>query len=385
MKFLHLADLHIGKVVNGFSMLAEQRHAFDQILGHIQTHRPQAVVIAGDIYDKSQPGAAAVALYDDFLTELRRSGPEILVIAGNHDSPERLAFAGKLLADRGIYVAGHFAGAVDKVTLTDDCGAVDFHLLPFVRPASLRSFFPEEGIESYEDACRLALSTVQWEEGRRNVLVAHQFVTAAGVNPERADSEIEPVGSLNNVDFRLFDPFDYVALGHIHGPQRVGRDEVRYAGSPLKYSFSECQHHKGVVLVELGGKGAAPKWEMLPITPLHDMRKIKGPIEELTRLDVVAAADSRDYLHVTLTDEGELTGAMDRLRAYYPNVMELAFDNARSRAEPLVDRMEGAEGMDLVSLFGDFYRQQNGGDMTEEQCALLENALEDMAREEREA
>lgn len=385
MKFLHLADLHIGKVVNGFSMLAEQRHAFDQILAYIETHSPQAVVIAGDVYDKSQPGAAAVALYDDFLTELRRSGPEILVIAGNHDSPERLAFAGKLLADRGIHVAGHFTGVVAKVTLADEYGEVDFHLLPFLRPASLRSFYPEEEIESYEAACRLALSTAQLVEGRRNVLVAHQFVTAAGINPERADSEIEPVGSLNNVDFHLFDPYDYVALGHIHGPQRMGRDEVRYAGSPLKYSFSECQHHKGALLVEMGEKGAPLRWEMLSITPLHDMRKIKGPIDDLTRLDVVAAEDSQDYLHVTLTDEGELQGAMDRLRAYYPNVMELVFDNARSRAEPLVERLEGMEGMDLPSLFKDFYRQQNGENMTEEQEKLLEGALEDRAREEREA
>lgn len=376
MTFFHLADLHIGKAVNRFPMLEDQRHIFGQILAAAKAEGPDAILIAGDVYDKPSPGRAALTLYDDFLTSLAETGIPVLIISGNHDAPEQLALAGRIIESRGIHVAGAFDGEVRRVTLTDEWGEVDFHLLPYVRPADVRPHFPDAAIDSYHSAVGAVLAACPPTPGRRNVLVAHQFVTAAGLDPERSESETEPVGGVGNVDAALFNGYDYVALGHLHGPQKMGRDAVRYAGSPLKYSFSEANQKKAITVAELDNEGKLTL-RRLPLTPLHDMRKIRGPLEELTSEMILAAGDPEDYLHVTLMDEEELVEPFAKLRRVYPNLMELAFDNSRSRAEGGAVLEALPEDKSPGELFAEFYEMQNGQPMNDAQAALVQKLLEE--------
>ena len=375
MKLFHLADLHIGKSVKEFSMLAGQDHVLGQVCALVREEKPDAVLICGDVYDRQIPSAGAVELYDEFLTQLVELGVPVLVISGNHDSPERLAFAGRIMEKSGVHVAGVFDGAAHVVTLEDAHGPVDFHLLPFVKPAAVRRFFPDDELETHEDAVRAALAARPLRPGVRSVLLAHQFVVAAGTDPERSESETEPVGGVNAVDAALFDAFDYVALGHLHRPQAMGRPAVRYAGSPLKYSFSEAEHQKGVCVVELSEKGEVCV-ERLPLAPLHDMRKIRGPFAELLRDEVVRAADPEDYLQITLTDEQEPPEAWARLRRVYPNAMELLFDNARTRAAAAMEPDEALDAKPPAELFADFFFEQNGRGQTGAQRVLVSSLLE---------
>ena len=380
MKFFHLGDLHIGKVVNRFSMLDDQRHALSQVLAYVRQEKPDAVVIAGDVYDKPMPTTEAVQLFDDFLTGLAGLDVCVMLISGNHDSAERLSFAGRLLRERNVHIYSLFDGTPHTVTLKDTHGACHFHLLPFIKPAHVRGYFPGREINSYGTAMEAVLSAKDIDASTRNVLVAHQFVTAPGSDPERSDSEVEPVGGLDGISTALFGAFDYVALGHLHGPQRIGRDSVRYAGSLLKYSFSECFHQKGIASVEMGKKGDL-QITRLPLSPLRDMRKIRGPVAELTSPEVVASGNPEDYLHVTLTDPHEIIDAMGKLRAVYPHVMELAFDNARTRAQSSFTQAALVENRSPLELFSDFYEGQNGEPPTAGQMQVLSaimKAVEDM-------
>lgn len=374
MIFFHLADLHIGKAVNRFSMLEDQRHILGQIVAAAESEKPDAILIAGDVYDKSSPGRAALALYDDFLTSLAQTDIPVLLISGNHDSPEQLALAGRIIEAQGIHVAGVFEGGVRKVTLADEWGEVDFHLLPFVRPADVRPHYPDAVIDSYHSAVAAVLAACPPTPSRRNVLIAHQFVTAAGLAPERSESETEPVGGVGNVDASLFDGYDYVALGHLHGPQKMGREAVRYAGSPLKYSFSEANQKKAITVVALDGEGDV-SLRKLPLTPLHDMRKIRGPLAELTSEMVLAADDPEDYLHITLTDEEELVEPFAKLKRVYPNLMELAFDNSRSRAGGGFEAEILPEDKSPIELFAEFYEIQNGQPLNDAQAAVVRKLL----------
>lgn len=375
MKFFHLGDLHIGKTVNGFSMLEDQAHALDQVYTYLQAHRPDAVIIAGDVYDKTTPSAEATQLFDAFLTRLGQSGAAVLLISGNHDSPERLSFAANLLKDQGIHLCGVFCGAPRQVTLQDAYGPCHFHLMPFIKPAHVRAHFPEnDAIHSYSDAMRTVLEASPPEAGARNVLIAHQFVAGAGQTPERSDSEVEPVGGIDAIPASLFDAYDYVALGHLHGPQQVGRPAVRYSGSLLKYSFSECFQRKSVCMVELGAKGDV-SFDLLPLTPLHDMRKISGPLAQLTAPEIVHAGNPYDYLHVTLTDEAETYDPIGKLRAVYPNVMELRFDNARARSQGATSDAAVLAAKSPLSLFCEFYEAQNGQPPSDSQVAAARSLL----------
>ena len=371
MKLLHLADLHLGKRVNEFSLLADQRHVLEQALALADRHAVDAVLLAGDLYDKPVPPAEAVELLDWFLTALTRAGHKVLAVSGNHDSPERLSFASGLLCDSGVYIAGEYGGAPLRVTLEDGLGPVDFTLLPFVKPAVLAPFVDERPKNADETAAA-ALAALPPLPGRRNVLVAHQFVTAGGAAPSLCDSEIAPVGGADNVDAARFDGYDYVALGHLHGPQRIGRDTVRYAGSPLKYSFSEARHHKSAVLVTLGAPGQVSA-ELLPLRPLHDLREVRGPLQAL--LDPANVTDPQDYMHVTLTDEEELLDAVARVRAVYPNLMKLDFDNRRTRAAGGQTAAAEVERKSLPQLFDEFFELMNGGGMSDGQRALFEATL----------
>lgn len=380
MKLLHIADLHIGKIVNGFSLLEDQRFTLAGVLEIARREETDALLLAGDLYDKSAPSAEAVALLDWFLTRASEMELPCFAIPGNHDSSERVAYAAGPLARQGIYVAPLFDGTVAHYSLEDEHGPVVFWLLPFLKPAQVRPHFPDAEIGTdYTAAIEAVLGACPLDAGTRNVLLCHQFVTAGGIEPERCDSELS-IGGLDNVDASVFDRFDYVALGHIHRAQRIGRDEVRYAGSILKYSASEVAHVKSATLVTLGAKGAdggCPiEIEAIPIPPLHDMRRIKGPLEELVSPAVVEAADAEDYLHVTLTDERPLIDALARLRAVYPNVMSLEYAcDERARAE--ADSPAPADEPDLnpFMLFERFFEEQTGAALTDEQKAIAEGAL----------
>ncbi len=374
MKLLHLADLHLGKRLGEFSLLEDQRFVLEQVLRAVDDRAVDAVLLAGDLYDRPVPPAEAVELLDWFLTALTGSGATVLAVSGNHDSPERLSFASSLLRRAGLFIAGEYDGAPARVTLEDDLGPVDFTLLPFLRPSTLVPFAAERPADTGA-AVALALGALPADPARRNVLIAHQFVTAAGGQPAVCDSEIAPVGGSEQVDAALFAGYDYVALGHLHGPQRVGRETARYAGSPLKYSFSEALHRKSMPLVTLGAKGEV--WvELLPLVPLHDLRELRGPLAALTAPENVT--DPEDYLHITLTVEEELIDAVGRLRAVYPNLMKLDFDNRRTRAAGGATAARQAEQRGLDELFCEFYEMMNGGPMSERQQALFDGALREI-------
>lgn len=372
MKLIHLSDLHLGKRVNEFSLLEDQRHVLAQILQIVDRERPDAILIAGDVYDKTVPSVEAVRLLDWFLVELARRGPAVFVISGNHDSPERMAFGGRLMAGSGVHLAPVYDGGLVPHTLWDAHGPVDLYLLPFLKPAAVRRFFPEWTIDDYSDAVAAALDGTPVDPARRNVLVAHQLVTGAA----RCDSEEISMGGLDDVDVSVFDAFDYVALGHLHGPQRVGRETVRYCGTPLKYSFSEVRHHKSVTVVELGEKGAVAI-RTVPLVPLRDMVELRGTYEELTRRDVFARA-AGDYVHLTLTDEEDVPDAVGKLRLFYPWLMKLDYDNARTRAGRLVEEAAAAVRRSPLELLEGFYAQQNGRPMGEEQRAFVRGLIEEI-------
>ena len=366
MKFIHLSDLHLGKRVNEFSMLEDQQYILSEILCIIDAEQPDGILIAGDVYDKTVPSAEAVALLDDFLVRLAKRDLQIFLISGNHDSPERMAFGGRLMEGSGVHLSPVYDGRVRPITLTDVYGTVNIYLLPFVKPAHVRRCFPEREITTYTDALAIAIEAMGVDQTERNVLVTHQFVTGAA----RCDSEELSVGGTDNVDASVFDPFDYVALGHIHGPQRVGRETVRYCGTPLKYSFSEAGHQKSVTVVELEEKGAVSV-RTVPLVPLRDLVELRGTYEELTfRGFYEGTSYQKDYVHITLTDEEDIPDAMRKLQIIYPNLMKLDYDNRRTRAGACLDGAEDAEQKSPLELLEEFYEKQNGRPMGEEQQAF---------------
>ena len=374
MRFLHISDLHIGKRVNELSMLADQEFVLKQILRMVDDQQPHAVVIAGDVYDKTIPPAEAVTVFDDFLWSLSRRKVPVLIISGNHDSPERLAFGGRMLESAGIHLSPVYGGEVTPVTLKDESGEVDFWLLPFIKPIHVRRFFPEEAVESYTDALRTAIAHMPLDPKRRNVLVTHQFVTGSVT----CESEEISVGGTDNVDAAVFEAFDYVALGHIHGPQNIGSNRIRYCGTPLKYSFSEVGHSKSVTMVELAGDGGV-KLTALPLQPLHDMRQLRGDFAALTEPSAWENTATEDYVHIILTDEEDVPEAVGRLRAIYPNMMKLSYDNTRTRSDQMQESAAVPERSPL-ELFDDLYRLVNNQPMSEVQrqfaAELIENIRE---------
>lgn len=376
MKLIHLSDLHIGKRVNEVSMIEDQAHILLEILRIIDDERPDAVLIAGDVYDKSVPSAEAVTLLDDFLCRLAKRGMPVLVISGNHDSPERLAFGNRLLAGAGVHLSPVYRGVVEPVVLADEHGEVSFYLLPFIKPAHVRRFYPEEKIESYTDACRVAIEKMQIDSTRRNVLLTHQFVTGAAT----CESEEISVGGSDNVDASVFEGFDYVALGHIHGPQNIGSNRVRYCGTPLKYSFSEADHFKSVTVVNLGAKGEL-ELRTVPLKPRHDLRRIRGSFAELTERAYYENTAAEDYLHIVLTDEEDVAEAMGRLRMIYPNILKLSYDNTRTRASQVIEGAEDVQRKSPLELFDELYELQNNQPMSAEQRAFTRELIESIWEE----
>lgn len=389
MKFLHTADLHIGKSICEHSMLDEQRHILASILEAVRGEKPDALLIAGDVYDKSVPSAEAVAVLDDFLVRLSETGTKVFVLSGNHDSAERIAFGGRLMEDRGVHMSPVYSGEFTPVTLQDEFGEVDVWMLPFVRPATVRACLgsdeERDQVTDYTSAMRMAIAQMHFTEGRRNVLLAHQFVTGA----ERSDSE-ENVGGLDNVDASVFNGFDYVALGHIHKPQDVAKDavgngRVRYSGTPLKYSLSEANHKKSLTVVELAGKSAdglvGIEVREIPLTPKHDVREIKGTFAELVspefqRRQLAEGLELDDFVYVKLTDENDVPDAVLKLRGIYPNLMMLDYDNERTRNQHFTVGDGKVEQKTPMELFGEFFSDMTKRELNEEESEFVQDIID---------
>lgn len=398
MKLMHLSDLHIGKRVNGFSMIEDQEYILNQILNILDEHPVDGVLMAGDLYDKTVPAAEAVKLFDWFLTSLVKRSIPVYAISGNHDSAERLAFGSQIMDSSHVYFSPVYDGAVRQIILQDNYGTVAIHLLPFLKPATVRhalkaaseiisganihsdttagtnaaSVTAIEEIVTYQDAVKAAVDRIQMDTNVRNVLVAHQFVTGA----QLCDSEERSVGGLDNVDATVFQNFDYVALGHIHGPQRITRDSLRYGGTPLKYSFSEEKHRKAVTIVELKEKGTEPVIELIPLKPLHDMRKIRGTYEEVSNLSGTCPESRFDYIHVTLTDEDDVVNGLQKLQVIYPNLMSLDYDNRRTRESQIIQKSEELEQKSELELFEEFFTTQNNQPMSNMQHDYMQKLIE---------
>ena len=368
---MHLSDLHLGKRVYEFSMYEDQKYILKQILEIAGEQKADAVLISGDVYDKPIPPAEAVQLFDDFLTALSDRKVPVYVISGNHDSAERLSFGARLMTQSSVFMSAAFHGTVQKYSLQDEYGTVNFYLLPFLKPTIVRQAYPEAEIGSYQEAVQYVLAQTPVEKSQRNVLLAHQFVTGA----KTSESEEILVGGLDNMDDSLFDDFDYVALGHIHTPQKIGRETVRYCGTPLKYSFSEAKRDKSVTMVELQEKGSVQLQE-IPLHPLHDLREIKGSYEELTARKNYAGTKTDDYLHITLTDEEDIPDVMDRLHTIYPGIMKLDYDNLRTRTMNQIDAVQQVQDKTPVQLFAEFYELQNNQPMSAQQQEHVQKLID---------
>ncbi len=370
MKLIHISDLHIGKRVHEFSMIEDQRYILNQIGDIIENVKADGVLIAGDVYDKSVPSAEAVQIFDSFLTRLSGAGIPVYIISGNHDSAERLSFGAELLKESGIYISRVYDGEIRTIETEDEYGPLYIHLLPFLKPSVVRHALEMEEVTTCQEAVEAALEKLKTDTEKRNVLVAHQFVLGAG----RCDSEEVSVGGLDQIDGRVFDVFDYVALGHIHSPQHVGKEMIRYCGTPLKYSFSEAGHKKSVTVVELKEKGRV-EIETIPLIPRLDLRKIKGTYLEVTDRKVYTEENRYDYLQITLTDEEDIPNAMARLRTIYPNLMSLAYDNTRTRENREIQGLQEQSRKTELELFGEFFEKLNNEPMKEEQEEYMKNLI----------
>lgn len=393
MKFLHISDLHLGKRVSEFSMLEDQKYILNRILKIAENEKADGVIIAGDIYDRQVPSAEAVQVFDKFLTSLAGMGKKVFVVSGNHDSAERLSFGAQLMSGREVYVSPVYDGTVSKIRLTDEFGELFVYLLPFVKPAAVRHVLEQDknaresggGVEAsedvpggkipetYQEAVQLVLARMEVDESKRNLLAAHQFVTGAG----RCDSEEASVGGLDNVDASVFDGFDYVALGHIHSPQWIGRETLRYSGTPLKYSFSEAEQEKSVTIVEMKEKGRVEVFE-IPLKGLRDMRKIRGTYLEVMSKSSYREENREDYVQITLTDEEDIPDGFARLRIVYPNLMQVLYDNSRTRENRAVEAVRALEEKSQLALFEEFYELQNNRPMSGAQREFVREVIENL-------
>lgn len=371
MKLIHISDLHLGKRVHEFSMVEDQKYILKQILQIAEDQKADGLLVAGDVYDKSVPTAEAVDLLDAFLTEAAEQKLPVILISGNHDSAQRLAFGGKLFHSNQIHISPIYGGSISPVTLEDEYGEVRVYPVPFLKPAEVRRFFPDKETGSYEQAFSVVMESLQIDTGVRNILLAHQFFAGA----QQSESEEISVGGLDVISSAVLPDFDYVALGHIHRPQRIGKETVRYCGTPLKYSFSEAQDQKSVTVVELKEKGQVELGTVL-LKPLHDMREVRGSYAQVTLLENYKDTDTSDYMHITLTDEEDIPDVIGKLRVIYPNLMKLDYDNRRTAENRIIENLSGSEKKSPLELFGELYELQNNQEMTGEQKEYLQKMME---------
>lgn len=378
MKLIHTSDLHLGKRIYEYSMLEDQEFILKRIISIIDIEKPDGIIIAGDIYDKSIPSAEAVQLFDDFLVQLAKRRLEVFVISGNHDSPERIAFGARIMDVSGIHMSPVYSGEVSSFILKDEYGPVNIFMLPFIKPPQVRRFFGE-GVSTYTDAIRAAISGMKIEPKERNVLVTHQFVTGA----RRSESEEISVGGTDNVDAYVFAPFDYVALGHIHSPQNCGSEKIRYCGTPLKYSFSEAKDQKSLTVVELHEKGSVSH-RTIPLMPKRELVELKGSYEDLTlKAFYENTTWQEDYTHISLTDEEDIPDAIGKLRTVYHHLMKLDYDNKRTRSNQEISGAEAVEAKTPFELFDEFYEMQNNQPMSEEQSDYMRDLISATWEEEK--
>lgn len=378
MKFIHLSDLHLGKRVNGFSMLEDQKYILTEIINIIDSEKPNAVLIAGDVYDKSVPSAEAVEMLDEFLVCLAKRNLQVFIISGNHDSPERLAFGSRLIDVSGIHISPVYNGEIKPISLHDEYGIVNIYMLPFIKPVNVRRYFPDEEIVNYTDAMRIVINQMNIDTSNRNILITHQFVTGA----LRSDSEDISVGGSDNIDVSVFECFDYTALGHIHRPQNIGSERVRYCGTPLKYSFSEAKHKKSVTIIELHAKDDFSV-RTVPLTPIHDMAVLKGTYADITNKSYYENTSwQEDYVHITLTDEDDIPDAIGKLRTIYHNLMEIKYDNKRTQYNAEINGTDTVKNKTPIELFKEFYELQNNSPMSAEQISYMQNLIENVWEEE---
>ena len=371
MKFIHLSDLHLGKRVNEYSMLEDQEYILKIIINIVDDEKPDGVIIAGDVYDKSVPAAEAVQLFDNFLVQLAKRKLEVFVISGNHDSPERIAFGARIMDASGIHMSPVYDGNIAPISMRDGYGTVDVYMLPFIKPAHVRRFCDDE-ITTYTDAINHAISKLSINHDNRNILVTHQFVTGSS----RSESEEISVGGSDNVDAYVFEPFDYVALGHIHSPQNCGSEYIRYCGTPLKYSFSEANDQKSVTVVEFLEKGNV-SYKTVGLISLHDLVELKGTYKELTLKEFYENTTwQEDYTHITLTDEEDIPDAIGKLRTVYHRLMKLDYDNKRTRSSMEIRGATDVESKSPLELFSDFYELQNNQSMNPEQFEYMQSLIE---------
>lgn len=381
MKLIHTADLHIGKIVNEFSMLRDQEYMLQQIVAIVIEEKADGLLIAGDIYDRSIPPAEAVAVLDLFLTALIKENIPVMMISGNHDSPERIGFASEILEKKGLYIAGPYMADTKKVTMEDEYGKLNVYLLPFAKPPVVRYMLEGKGgqtVSTYEDSVRESIKRMELEHEERNVLVTHHFVTNAGTSPELSGAETGiMVGGVDNVDASVFDNFDYVALGHIHRPQMTKRESIRYAGSPLKYSFSECLHHKSVSVIEIKEKGCI-KISTREIKPLHDMRKIKGSLKELMKEEIYSQGNTNDYIHATLTDKEELIDPIGTLRSVYRNVMQLVLEKNIRNDQEMTQSISDIKHKSTLDIYQEFYEGVTTNEFDERRRNIIAKVIEEV-------
>ena len=374
MKFIHLSDLHLGIRVNDFSMSEDQRYILDRILDIIDSEAPDGIIIAGDIYDKSMPPAEAVAMFDDFISSIAERKIKTFIISGNHDSAERIAFGSRIMNAGGIYLSPVYNGDIKPVVMEDEYGSVNIYMLPFVRPSAVRAFYPDDDTDSYSSAVETAVKHMNADFSQRNIIITHQFVTGA----VRSDSEDISVGGTDNVSADIFADFDYTALGHIHKPQNIGSERIRYCGTPLKYSFSEAKQDKSVTVIELGKKGDV-NVRTVKLIPLRDMTELKGSYEELMKKSFYDGTGyTEDYVHITLTDENDIPDAVSKLRLVYHRLMKMDYDNARTKKQSIIEGMTSAREADPEKLFGEFFESQNNVPMNDEQAAFVSGIIKDI-------
>ncbi|MCO8194768.1 exonuclease SbcCD subunit D [Anaerofustis sp. NSJ-163] len=374
MKFMHLSDLHLGKKVNGYSMIEDQKYIINNILEIIDNENIESVIIAGDVYDKSVPPVDAVELFNDFLEELENRNLYVFVISGNHDSPERIAFGNSFMRKSKIYFSPVYNGEISEIELNDEYGKINVWMLPFIKPLNVRKVYEDKVINTYNDAVKTVIDNLKIDTNERNIMITHQFVTGA----ERTDSEEISVGGSDNIDVSNFDKFDYTALGHIHRPQNCKSERVRYSGTPLKYSFSEAKDKKSATIIDIKEKNNI-SIKIVPFKPLRDMVEIKGKYNDIMRLNFYKDTSYReDYMHIILTDEEDIPDVITKLRAVYHNIMKVDYDNMRTRTSNKIKEIENIESFSPFELFSDFYKQQNNQSMNEEQNNYIKNTIEEI-------
>ncbi len=367
MKFIHISDLHLGKRLHETSLIEDQNFILNQILEIIDDEKPSAILIAGDIYDKSTPSAEAVSLFDLFISNLAKRNLQVFVISGNHDSAERIAFGSKIMGAVGVYLSPVYNGEIAPITMQDEFGEINVYMLPFIKPAHVRRFYEKEEINSYNDALKVAVDKMNIDKTKRNILITHQFVTGA----TRSESE-ESVGGTDNVDASVFLDFDYVALGHLHAPQYCQYKKIRYSGTPLKYSFAEVNDTKSVSVITLNKKGDDIEVKTVNLKPLRDMKKIRGEFNDL----INRADRCEDYVQIILTDEQEIPYAMNRLQTIYKNALELKYDNQRTRQNATILAVDEIKNKSPFELFLDFYIERNNAEMSDVQKEYIKNLIE---------